>query len=668
MLLVAVFVALTACGTTPAVVKSLSASAGKTALAPNETTTIIASVSGDGDFEPGVAFSKVSGEGTVASTGSATATFTAGANAGTSVVRAAAIADLTKFVDLTFVVAPVGTLTVAISSPSADVSTKGTVPIQIAVAGGPDSVELLRDGELLVTLTAPYSYTWDTSAEPEKTYTLTARASKNGLTPVTSAPRKITVDRTGPKIASQLPAGGDANAYLADEISTTFDEPLAPSSVTTTSAKLLAGATPVTATVSLSQDGKKVTFVPSVMPTLPASLAMSFTAITDVLGNSATVTSAAFTAPEWPTMGPQPLDVNAAYNAVPWAISTDASGNTLIALDEYDDKQLTVNRNVYVKKWSGSAWTQLGGALDVTVGVDASNPSMVLDGSGNPIVAWNEGASISANQLYVKKWNGSAWTQLGAALNVNTGFNATSASIAIDGSGNPFVAWSEYDSVTYNTDVYVKKWNGSAWVLVGAGPIDLVTSEDSNAPSLKVDVNGLPVVAFREHDGTSGNVVVVRWSGSAWNLLGGPVDANFGDTAESASLALEANGTPVVAWEEASNIRVARWSGSAWTAIGGALDIDLPKLASSPDLRLTAANVPVVTWAENDGISLNVWVKVWTGSTWSPLGSTPLDVFQGKHASVSKLAFDPTGDPLVCFAESDGTSVNAYVKRWNHLP
>ena len=71
--------------------------------------------------------------------------------------------------------------TVNISSPSVQVYTKASVTIQVAVTGEPNTVELLKDGVLLATLIAPYQYIWDTTGEPEATYNLTARASKNGV-------------------------------------------------------------------------------------------------------------------------------------------------------------------------------------------------------------------------------------------------------------------------------------------------------------------------------------------------------------------------------------------------------------------------------------------------------------------------------------------------------
>lgn len=74
-------------------------------------------------------------------------------------------------------------LSVNISSPSGAVYTNGSINIQVVVGGTPDTIELLKNNQVLVgNLTAPYSYTWDTKSEAEGVYELIARASAGGKT------------------------------------------------------------------------------------------------------------------------------------------------------------------------------------------------------------------------------------------------------------------------------------------------------------------------------------------------------------------------------------------------------------------------------------------------------------------------------------------------------
>jgi hypothetical protein len=214
--------------------------------------------------------------------------------------------------------------TVSISSPSVQVYTKASVTVQVVVTGEPNTVELLKNGSVLATLVAPYQYTWDTLGEAEADYSLTARASKNGVTPVVSDARTVTVDRTAPAILSRTPANAASNVFLADEISVTFSEPMLSSSLTTDTVKLLDGIIPVSRTATLNTAGNKLTIVPTALPGLPLTLTTAINGITDRAGNVLPNSSASLNAPAWQQPGTQPLDVVAANDAGFSEIATGA--------------------------------------------------------------------------------------------------------------------------------------------------------------------------------------------------------------------------------------------------------------------------------------------------------------------------------------------------------
>ena len=109
----------------------------------------------------------------------------------------------------------------------------------------------------------------------------------------------------------------------------------------------------------------------------------------------------------------------------------------------------------------------MGGVLDIHYEMDAQNPSVATDASGNPVVLWEETDPITANMenIYAKKWNGSSWTQLGNVLDSNIANDVYEPVVAIAPTdNNPAVVWLEKDGVR---KVFVKKWNGSSWVTLG---------------------------------------------------------------------------------------------------------------------------------------------------------------------------------------------------------
>ncbi len=91
-------------------------------------------------------------------------------------------------------------LSVSLSNPSGTAYTNSSLTVQATVSGGtPESLELLRNGTSLAVLTAPYAYTWDTSALTEGGYSLGVRAIKGGKT-VQGDARTVFVDRTAPTV------------------------------------------------------------------------------------------------------------------------------------------------------------------------------------------------------------------------------------------------------------------------------------------------------------------------------------------------------------------------------------------------------------------------------------------------------------------------------------
>jgi hypothetical protein len=188
--------------------------------------------------------------------------------------------------------------TVAITLPNASVITKDNVQISVAVTGSPTTVLLLKDTAVLATLTAPnYTYTWNTSAEPERAYQITAKAIKAGTADVVSAARQITLDRTPPVVLSRLPASGAVNVSVTSEISITFNEPLLASSVNAQSARLLVAGSAVASSAALDTAGTKLRLAFATQPALPALVTVALAGLTDLAGNTVTIADASFTMP-----------------------------------------------------------------------------------------------------------------------------------------------------------------------------------------------------------------------------------------------------------------------------------------------------------------------------------------------------------------------------------
>ncbi len=349
------------------------------------------------------------------------------------------------------------------------------------------------------------------------------------------------------------------------------------------------------------------------------------------------------------------MDANTNQSASSPSLALDSSGNPVVSWEEYDGASF----NIYVKRWNGRSWVQLGTFLDVNTNRDAYNPSLALDSSGNPVVSWHESDGTSGN-IYVKRWNGRSWVQLGTTfLDVKTNQNAFIPSLALDSSGNPVVSWYEYDGTSDN--IYVKRWNGSSWVRLGTF-LDVNTDKWARNPSLALDSSGNPVVSWYESDGTYDNIYVKQWNGRSWVLVGSnPLDTSLNNDAFSPSLSL-VNGSLAVAWQQrsgGSDIYVKKYITNSWQDLGDLLDVIGVQSAVNSSIARKSNNNPVVAWDEADAVSgtRNVYVKEWTGSSWSALAGA-LDRIAGNAENPSVAL--RSNMPVVAFQEN----TNVYVRRW----
>jgi hypothetical protein len=110
--------------------------------------------------------------------------------------------------------------------------------------------------------------------------------------------------------------------------------------------------------------------------------------------------------------------------------------------------------NVYVKRWTGSSWVAVGGALQ-TLGTQAVYPALDLRTDNNPVVTWQEqnGASFDVR---VKRWTGSKWVSIADVVDKSVNRNAERPALVLKSDNNPIVSWDEWDGTSEN--IYVRRF------------------------------------------------------------------------------------------------------------------------------------------------------------------------------------------------------------------
>lgn len=155
----------------------------------------------------------------------------------------------------------------------------------------------------------------------------------------------------------------------------------------------------------------------------------------------------------------------------------------------------------------------------------------------------------------------------------------------------------------------VARWTGSAWQTLG-GMTSAPVRSLATLPNGDLVAGGQFVVV--------GNVparYVAKWNGSSWSALGSGV----GDLV--AACTVLANGDLVVggAFRTAGGAPangIARWNGTSWSGLGAGVDRDVLALATLPNGDLVAGG----TFTTAGGVAASAIAR-WNGSAWAPLGA-----------------------------------------------
>jgi hypothetical protein len=250
--------------------------------------------------------------------------------------------------------------------------------------------------------------------------------------------------------------------------------------------------------------------------------------------------------------------------------------------------------NIYVKRWENGTWQSLGPVPGIDSGISAnadklaSMPSLAVK-NDKVAVAWQEcitTVTVSGNsspftcqhQIFARFYDASTntwkgWLGASGAMNVDANRDAKLPSLELTSTGTPVVAFVECVQVSAacheNSDhnVYVKRYGSrrvGSFIVFGfqqlGGALDVNIAQATKWPSLAINPNDVPIVAWTEGGSTSSGFAGIRVRGwnavsASWKPYSGVNDSplNISQTqhADEPSLVISSTGKPSVAFFEA---------------------------------------------------------------------------------------------------------------------
>lgn len=344
---------------------------------------------------------------------------------------------------------------------------------------------------------------------------------------------------------------------------------------------------------------------------------------------------------------------------------------------------------------ANAGWAEIGtgsasgGGISSTTG-GSSSPSLIVVPDGSPVIAWEDNSN-SKSAIYVRRWNGTSWVQMGAGSDSGGGIsnstgNSTTPALAVSATGALFAAWR--DTGIGNGEIYLRRWNGTSWVELGTGSASgggvSNTTGVSENPALAIPDNGWPIVAWKDDTSGSDEIYVKRWNGSAWvelgndSATGGGISNSTGNTFRPA-LIIPPDGFPIVAWSDTSNgnaeIYVRRYNGLDWeemssgSASGEGISNNSggsfrPSMAVGPDGN------PIIAWEDSSGGSdFEIYVRRWNGTDWVTMSSGSASgggiSNNGGDSKWPSVAIRSDGSPLIAWEDSSQDDEEIYLRRWN---
>jgi len=306
------------------------------------------------------------------------------------------------------------------------------------------------------------------------------------------------------------------------------------------------------------------------------------------------------------------------YQAWP-AIVSDGSGGAIITW--YDNRN--GNLDIYAQRINADSivqWTTNGVAICTAIN-NQMYPTIVSDGSGGAIIAWQDTRSVAETGVYVQRINASGtiqWAENGVALDTVGGTQSHATSIISDGNGGAIVTWE--DARDYNNkDIYAQRINAGGTIQWTANGVAICTAiNDQIFPTIVSDGIGGAFITWQ--DWRNGNFDIyaqrinadstVRWTANGVAICTAAGNQNV------PTIVGDGNGGAIITWHDNRNgnidiyaQRINADSTLRWTADGAAVCTVAGGQAYPVAVSDGSGGAVILWWDYRDGVNYNIYAQ-----------------------------------------------------------
>jgi hypothetical protein len=195
-------------------------------------------------------------------------------------------------------------------------------------------------------------------------------------------------------------------------------------------------------------------------------------------------------------------------------------------------------------------------AINVSdAGVDAFEPQVGVDPSGNVIAVWTQTDGSNTRIASANRTPSGPWSS--AQIVSDPGQSASSPQVSIDPSGNALAVWTRFDGTTDRIQASFRPAGGSF-----SAPVTVSdTGGSATGPAVSMDNSGKAVVAWSRFDGVTSRVQATTRTAGAGGAFGAiqtlsDPGQNVFDLDAAAGPNADSNGVVIWARSDGTNFRV----------------------------------------------------------------------------------------------------------------